>query len=163
MTSAQGSAGAVDPAGPGDCLRLNPCRSGGPSKDGYPAEAHQPSWVRRRPDWVSRAEGVQGFTGIPDPRGQPWFRHDFRQKKIKCSRALAIGARQPPAFAVAGGDCHCASHPKGAILASKPPGTWRMSAHTVRRSDRAWSGCWAHRPPAVGSLPPDPAHSWRGA
>ena len=73
-------------------------------------------WVRRRPDWVSRAEGVQGFTGIPDTRGQQWFRRDFRQKKIKCSRALAVGAGEPPAFAVAGGDLPLRKPSKGRDL-----------------------------------------------
>ena len=40
MTSAPGRLAPPDPAQPGDCLRRNPCRSGGPGKDGYPAEAH---------------------------------------------------------------------------------------------------------------------------
>jgi hypothetical protein len=38
------------------------------------------------------------------------------------------------------------------ILASKPPEICRILPHTVRRSDRAWSGFWVHQPPAGGRL-----------
>src|SRR6516162_8793590 len=94
-----------------------------------------------------------GFVG--DPAGPHGVR---RYRVLPEIRAPAVGAREPPALA--GAICHCPSHSKGAILASKPPETWRMSAHTVRCSDRAWSG---HRPAPVGSLTPDPDHSRRGA
>ena len=68
------------------------------------------------------------------------MRRDFRQKKIKCSRALAVGAGEPPAFAVAGGDLPLRKPSKGRDLGLESALNLANVGSHSRHSDRGWSG-----------------------
>jgi hypothetical protein len=139
---------------------------GGPGKDGYPAEAHQPCWVRWRSDCASRLR-VQGFAGNPDIWGQPRFQRDFRRKsrKSSCSRRrpsahVSRQLRLPPAGAATRSTAsHCTIETPltrcstGTDSPSAGPDAPRWAQE--RPSGKA-SGCEAAR--AFGRLPPARPH-----
>src|SRR5215471_5274990 len=104
-------------------------------------------WVRHahpRPSGDSGNDGIRpkhishlGFVGDPTgPHGVSWCR------VLPEIRAPAVGAREPPALAVAGGDLPLPKPFKRRDLGLETAWNSANAAHTVRCSDRAWSGCW---------------------
>jgi hypothetical protein len=80
------------------------------------------------------------------------------RKSRKCGR---------PSVQVSGRDLPLPKPFKGAILASKPPGIWRNVGADSSTQRSRLAGCWAHRPPSVGSSTLDPdilgaAHDFAG-